>query len=159
MTTIDVRIEKLPRMRVAAAHGYGKEPEAQAIGKIEAFAASRGIVPGSEGHQLFGFNNPDPSPGSENYGYEFRMQVGPEIEAEGEVSIKEMPGASYAVTRFTGLSKIGAMWKALGAWYDDSPYASNPRPNVAQCWLESPQNFGEPDVEKIIFDIYLAITP
>jgi len=158
MTGLDVRIVDLPSMQVAATHGYGKEPESLAIEKMMAFAKKHGIVPGSEGHQLFGFNNPNPSPGSESYGYEFWMQVGPGIAEEGDVTMKQMPEASYAVTRFTGLSKIGAVWKALGAWYDDSSYASKPAPNVPQSWLESPQNFGEPDVEKCIFDLYIAVT-
>jgi DNA gyrase inhibitor GyrI len=159
MEALDVRIVELPAMRVVATHGYGKEPEALAIERMERFAAARGLAPGSDDHPLFGFNNPNPSPGSENYGYELWMKVGPDVEPEGDTAVKKIPAASYAVTRFTGLSRIGEVWKAFGAWFDDSPYASHTPPQVPQCWLESPQNFGESDVEKCIFDLYLAVTP
>lgn len=154
---LEVRTVSLPTMTVASALGFGKEPELQAARMMGEFASAHGIEPGSKDHPSFGFNNPNPSPGSENYGYELWVRVNPGTKASGPVTIKEIPAASYAVTRFTGLSNIGRVWKEFSAWYEDK-YASLPACQV-QCWLESLQNPSEPDQEKWIFDLYLMIDP
>jgi DNA gyrase inhibitor GyrI len=152
---LEVRFVDLPDMTVASALGFGKEPEHKAAEMMNAFAAPRGIEPGSKEHPSFGFNNPNPSPGSENYGYELWVRVEPGTKAEDPVVIKEIPAASYAVTRFTGLSNIGRVWQQFAAWYEDK-YASVPACEM-QCWLESLQTPSEPDQEKWIFDLYLVI--
>ena len=64
--TLEVRFVDLPAMTVASALGFGKEPEYKAAQMMSAFTAPRGIEAGSEDHPSFGFNNPNPSPGSEN---------------------------------------------------------------------------------------------
>ena len=153
--TLEVRTVNLPTMTVASALGFGKEPETQAGQMIGEFAAAHGIESGSKDHPLFGFNNPNPSPGSDNYGYELWVRVEPGTEAADPIVIKEIPAASYAVTRFTGLSNIGRVWKEFAAWYEDR-HATVPACQV-QCWLESIQNNSEPDPEKWIFDLYLVI--
>jgi hypothetical protein len=37
-------------------------------------------------HRLFGYNNPDPSPGSPNYGYDVWLTVDESTQAEGEAA-------------------------------------------------------------------------
>jgi len=154
MTLRDVRIVKLPPMRVVSALGFGKEPETQAWTLIKDYAAQVGIDLAAEGTRTFGFDNPSPSPGSENYGYELWLPVGPEVEASEPLEIKEIPGGTYAVTRFTGLSNIGRVWKELVAWFEDSPYTCPS--NCYQC-LEEQHQPAERDPEKWIFDLYLPI--
>ena len=154
MTLRDVRIVKLPPMRVVSALGFGKEPETQAWTLIKDFAAQAGIDLAAEGTRTFGFDNPSPSPGSENYGYELWLPVGPEVEASEPLEIKEIPGGTYAVTRFTGLSNIGRVWKELVAWFEDSPYTCPS--NCHQC-LEEQHQPAERDPEKWTFDLYLPI--
>jgi hypothetical protein len=70
MTELDVRIVKLESMRVASFHGFGTEPEAIAFGKLTAYAQPKGYLDDLEAKSVFGFNNPNPSAGSPNYGYE-----------------------------------------------------------------------------------------
>lgn len=154
MTLSDVRIVDLPPMRVASALGYGTQPENQAVEMIYRFARSRKIEPGSPGWRCFGFNNPNPSPGSPNYGYEIWLVVEPSITAEPPIEIKNIPGAKYAVTRFTGLSMIGTVWRELVAWFEDSPYTRPP--NWSTC-LEEIVNPLEQNPEKWDFDLYLPI--
>jgi len=154
MTLTDVRIVDLPPMRVASALGYGTEPENQAATMIVAFAKKIGLVPGDSGYRTFGFNNPNPSPGSPNYGYEMWLVVGPDVDAEPPIEIKEIPGSKYAVTRFTGLPKIGKVWRDLVAWFEDSSYTRPP--NWCTC-LEQVINPAETDPEKWTFDLYLPI--
>lgn len=156
MALTDVRIVDLPPMRAASALGYGRHPEDQAVGKIERFAESIGLRPGSPGYRTFGFNNPNPSPGRPNYGYEIWLIVGPSVEAQPPIEIKRIPGGKYAVTRCVGLEHIGERWRALSAWVEDSPYK---RPANGCHWLEEPLSHGEPDRAKWVFDLYSEIAP
>jgi DNA gyrase inhibitor GyrI len=122
MSGLEVRFEQLPPLRVASFHGFGPSPEGVAWEKLVAWAGPRGYLDDPAHHRVFGFNNPDPSPGSPNYGYEFWMQVGPEVEPEAEVPIKEFAGGLYAVARSHGVEEIGPTWSKLVAWCEDSPY-------------------------------------
>jgi DNA gyrase inhibitor GyrI len=152
MSELEVRIVQLESMRLASAHGFGDSPEAQAWDKILAFARSKGLEPGQA--RFFGFNNPNPSPGSPNYGYDQWMTVGPDVEPEGDVEIVDFPGGLYAVARCEGLSHIGEVWQQLVLWFEDSPYKKPP--HWCQCLEEL---LTPPDLpyEDYIFDLYLPI--
>jgi len=154
MTGQDVRIVDLPSMRVASALGFGTGPEELAWEMIRRFAADRGIDLAAEDVSTYGFNNPDPSPGNASYGYELWLPVGEEVEVPPPLTAKRFPGGRYAVTRFTGLSRIGHVWKELVAWFEDSPYTQPP--NWLLC-LEALRNPLEPDPERYEFDLYLPI--
>ncbi len=150
----EVRIVRLEPLRVAAALGYGESPENQAWDTILAWARSKGLLEDLERVRFFGFNNPDPSPGTPNYGYEQWITVGPEVEAEGEVEIKTFPGGLYAVLRCKGIPNM-EKWKRLVNWQKSSSY----KPAHHQ-WLEeqitSPL---DPSIglEDLVFDLYLPI--
>ena len=153
MSDLEVRIVQLDSMRVAYALGFGPSPEEIAWGKILAFGKARGLLEDLDQVRFFGFNNPNPSPGSPNYGYEQWMTVGEGIEAEGEVKIRDFPGGLYAVTRIKDLNQIGRVWKELAVWQEDSKYK---RGN--HQWLEellSPLDLTH--IEDLIFDLYLPI--
>jgi len=156
MSELDVRIIKLEPMRVASVLGFGESPEGQAWQKLEAWAKPKGLFEDPEKHCIFGFNNPDPSPGSPNYGYELWIMVGPDVEPEGEVRILNVPGAHYAVTRCKvpegELDNIGATWKKLAAWREDSKYKCG-----SHQWLEQSVSLYSPGVG-FILDLYLPIT-
>jgi len=152
---LEVRYVTLPDMTVASAIGFGKEPENQAAVMMNEFTAKLGFSPGSPDHPSYGFNNPNPSPGQEEYGYELWCRVDPDTKAEPPIEIKKIPGARYAVTRFTGLPNIGSAWKQLAAWVKD--HHGDTPPCTIQYWLESLQTPDEPDPEKWVFDLYLAV--
>ncbi len=154
MAPKDVRIVDLPPMRVASSLGFGKEPEDQAWKQMQAFAASAGIRLGEKGGQTYGFNNPDPAPGSKDYGYEIWLPVGADVGAKPPIQIKQVPGGKYAVARCTGLSNVSRVWEELDAWLEDSPYTCPP--NGGQ-WLEATQNPLKPDPNQWVFDLYLPI--
>jgi DNA gyrase inhibitor GyrI len=161
MNKLEVRIVKLEPLRVAYTLGFGTSPEGQAWDQLTAWAKQKGLLKNLSAHRLFGFNNPDPHPGSPNYGYEQWMTVGPEVESQGDVDIKEFSGGLYAVTRCKGVSAIPTTWKQLVAWYEDSPYQ-----RAHHQWLEEclnpqvnmlPPSGVEPDYEQLVFDLYLPI--
>ena len=154
MLEIDVRMVKLPPLYVASALGFGKEPESIAWDKIFAFLKERELWAKMSGLEFYGFNNPDPSPGSPNYGYEQWVVVPGSIEGTDEVATKDFDGGLYAVTRCKGIPHIFETWKKLFAWREDSPYMAG-----SHQWLEkwvNPSN-EEMDWEKMIMDLYLPI--
>ena len=154
MSELDVRIVKLEPMRVASAHALGEGPEEDAIKKLIAWAKPKGLLEDPEKHRVFGFNNPDPSPGSPNYGYEFWITVGPDVEPEGEITIKEFSGGLYAVTRCevqNPWDDIPGTWKRLVAWLEDSKYRWSPHQ-----WLE--EHLGPLESsEQFVLDLYMPI--
>jgi len=152
MTNIEVKIVQLEPMRVASAYGFGQSPENQAWEKILAFAEAKGLV--SEGKPLdtFGFNNPNPSKGTPNYGYEIWLPVTDDIEPEGEVRILQFKGGLYAVTQFKGLDNIGEVWQQLARWRESSQY----KPGHHQ-WLEQLLTPVGTPPEAFLFNLYLPI--
>src|SRR5574339_89764 len=97
MDNKDVRIVNLPPMRVACVSGFGESPEGQAFEKMRAWAQSRRLLDTS--YRLFGYNNPDPSPGSPNYGYDVWITVDESVQGDEEARVIDFPGGLYAVTR------------------------------------------------------------
>jgi DNA gyrase inhibitor GyrI len=155
MTDLDVRIVNLEPLRVASAHAYGASPEGKAWEKLIAWAKAKSLLDDPEAHRIFGFNNPNPSPGSPNYGYEFWIEVGPGVEAEGEIEIKDFAGGLYAVTRCEDLNQIGALWQRLWAWREASAYGG-----ASHQWLEAhvaPAPSLSQPVEELVLDLYMPI--
>jgi DNA gyrase inhibitor GyrI len=155
MSEIEVRIVKLEPMRVASVWGFGQEPEIIAYSKLDAWAGPKGLRDDPRKHRIFGFNNPNPSSGSPNYGYELWIQVGPDVEPEGDVRILDFDGGLYAVTRCEvpegQYDVIGAIWKKLVAWREDSKY------NWGHTqWLEENIPSDSPGIE-FVLDLYLPI--
>lgn len=150
MSELEVRIVKLEPIQVASFSGFGKNPEDIAWEKLLDWAKKPGIPESFEGHRFFGFNNPNPAPGSPNYGYEQWITIGPDTQVGEGIEVKDFPGGLYAVTRCVGIEDIGKTWKALVAWSENSPYQ-----HACHQWLEeciSP--VGAPEM---ILDLYLPI--
>lgn len=151
MTEPDIRIIDLEPMRVAATLGFGPTPEIEAWEKLLKWARANSLLDGSR--RFYGFNNPNPVPGSPNYGYEQWMTIGPDVVADADVEIKDIPGGRYAVLRCEGLATIGDDWARLVSWTEASPYRMDNR----ECLEEL---LTPPDVpyEDYRFDLHLAIT-
>lgn len=159
MDELEVRIVRLEPMRVASATGFGESPEPSAWSKILSWAESEGLFSDLEAVRFFGFNNPNPSPGTKKYGYEQWMTVGPDVEPEGEVQIKEFSGGLYAVTKCSGISVIGTTWSHLAAWLEDSRYRIGSHQSLEECLttLTSIEEL-ENSLDEIVMDLHLPIT-
>ena len=151
MSEIEVRIVTLEPMRVASAYGFGEQPEEQAWSKILNWASSQGFE-NLRQHRFFGFNNPNPSPGSPNYGYEQWMTVGLEVVGDEEIEIKDFPGGLYAVTRSEGLQNISENWKKLVIWREDSKYKQAHHQWLEECFTPLAEH-----LEDFVFDLYAPI--
>lgn len=155
---LNVRIVKLEAQRVASVYGFGTEPEMQAWHNLEAWAGPRGYLDDLDHHRIFGFNNPNPSPSSPNYGYELWITVEPEVEPQDNVRISELPDGLYAVARLVAPFKdpyqsIPEGWKRLVMWVEDSPY----RMTTQQC-LEEHLRLPETPAGEWSLDLYLPVT-
>ncbi|MCP5098060.1 MAG: GyrI-like domain-containing protein, partial [Chloroflexi bacterium] len=126
MSNSNVRMINLESMRVASVLGFGASPEAEAWTKLVSWARPKGFLDNPEKHPIFGFNNPNPSAGSPNYGYEVWIAVDSDVEPEGDVEIKNFEGGLYGVMRCEvpkgNYEVIGATWKKLVTWREDSKY-------------------------------------
>lgn len=152
MNTNEVRTVSLPPLRVAAALGFGPSPEGLAWQTLLDWVHSQGVLNAQPAPRFFGFNNPNPSPGSPNYGYEQWVTVGPAVQGTDQVTLKEMPGATYVVTRCQ-LRNITPAWQALVAWAEDNGRPLAPGQCLEEC-LGDPAAGIDEDTE---FDLYLPV--
>jgi AraC family transcriptional regulator len=157
MTQLDVRIVQLEPIGVAVALGFGERPEPIAWKKILSWVESKGLL--DDDVRFFGFNNPNPSPGSPHYGYEQWITVDPDVEGEGEIEIKEYAGGLYAVARCKGLQNIVSTWNELGSWVENSSYTLG-----RHQWLEESINppksavdFENLSPNELVLDLYCPV--
>ena len=152
MSKIEVKVVRLEPMRVASAYGFGKEPEGIAAEKMAAFAKKHNLYGGEKKPRTFGFDNPTPSPGSPNYGYECWAEVDGTIKPDGDIRIQHFSGGLYAVTQFKNLHNIGKVWKQIVTWREDSQYKSG-----QHQWLEELLTPASAPIEEYVFNLYLPI--
>lgn len=148
---LDVRIIKLKSCRVAYYRAVGKSPEHDALRVMEEWASKEGLLD-LWSTRNFGFNNPSPSMGSEEYGYEVWLTVPQETEPSELVGTKDFSGGLYAVIN-TGLHNIGENWRSLSEWIKESrDYECGSH----QCLEEitSPDWFNESNVQ---LDLYFPV--
>jgi len=161
MKEFEVKIVKLEPMHVASARVISTTPENEAWEKMRAWAEPRGLLEDLEKHPVFGFNNPNPSPDRKEYGYEFWIQVEPDVEPKGDIKIKEFEGGLYAVTtcrlkeelESEFFQKEGYLesWKKIVDWVKSSRY----RYGKHQC-LEKAHDPNASE-EELVLDLYCPI--
>lgn len=156
MNNMEVRIVNLPPMRVACINGFGDSPEGMAFDKMKAWASAHKLL--EKPYRLFGYNNPDPSAGSPNYGYDVWITVNESVQADGEARIIDFAGGLYVVTRVAvdnPGADIPAAWQQLVKWMEASKYHYG-----NHQWLEEhigslAEMGGE---QPFTLDLYLPIT-
>ena len=154
MSELDVKIVKLEPMRVASFHAFGESPELEAAKKLVDWAKPEGLLDAEGTHRIFGFNNPDPSPGSPNYGYEFWIDIGPDYQVEKDVTVKEFGGGVYGAVRVKGVENIAPAWRKIMEWQPGSKYQW-----AKNQYLEehiAPRPFSVTDKE-LVLDLYFPL--
>ncbi|HPH97905.1 MAG TPA: GyrI-like domain-containing protein [Anaerolineaceae bacterium] len=149
MSELNVRMVKLEAMDVYAAHGFGPEPEGLAWQAMTDWMKKNNV---SGPQRFFGFNNPNPTVGSPNYGYEVWMAAGESTLPEGDLERKHFDGGLYAVAHCKGVEAIPGVWRELVAWRENSPYKS-----ASHQWLEEHFNTNAADVSEWEFDLYMPV--
>ena len=147
----DIRIVRLEPTRVASYRAIGKQPEYDAINTIKDWADQMGLSGGKD-LRLFGFDNPGPGKGRNEYGYEVWLTVGPDVKSSGDIIIKEFDGGLYAVKQ-TNLPQIGQAWREIVQWRQASKYNQSER----QCLEELLTPIEKISTDPILIDLYLPI--
>jgi len=157
MSNLKVRIEPLPPMRVICFNGFGPSPEGLAFDKARDWLKANGMWEDGKPRRFFGYNNPDPSPGSPNYGYDVWLTVDRSVKADGDARIIDFPGGMYAVLRVEvklPSDDIGAGWQKLVKWRENSKYGCG-----THQWLE--EHIGPLDMmggdQPFTLDLHLPI--
>ena len=158
---LQIEIVQLEPMTVASVQAISKSPEEDAWKKMVAFAEPRGLFKDLKKNPIFGFNNPNPSEGKEEYGYEFWIRISSDTELDEGVTKKKFNGGLYAVTRcnltkestsaFLQEHGILESWAKLSEWFKSSGYEKG-----KHQWLEKSINPNKPD-EDLLLDLYLPI--
>jgi DNA gyrase inhibitor GyrI/DNA-binding HxlR family transcriptional regulator len=161
MKEFNVRIVTLEPMRVASVQAISETPEHDAWERMRAWAEPKGLLENLEEHPVFGFNNPNPSPGKKEYGYEFWIRVGPDVKPEGHVKIKQVEGGLYAVTTCNLKEELESQffrengylesWKKITEWVESSTYHLGSH----QC-LEKAHEPGASE-DNLILDLYCPL--
>lgn len=151
MKKSDVQIVTLPSMRLVSFYGFGPSPEPKAHdGAIEWLKKNNLFKEGA--YRSFGFNNPNPSAGSPNYGYEVWIAPTDGLPDEHGAKEIEFAGGLYAVAYCPSLEVIGDTWQKLVAWRDSSEYQ-----HAAHQWLEEEREHWLSPKPTSHFDLYLPI--
>jgi AraC family transcriptional regulator len=152
MSDLKVDVVNLAPMRVMCFNGFGKSPEDQAYTKASTWMKKNGLWEQRTKHRFFGFDNPTPSPGSPNYGYDVWVTVDESVQAGDGGRVIDFPGGLFAITQIhAGPNGEGIFdaWQSLASWVEHSQYT--PEFSNRQCLEESPDPFqGSPDGFTII---------
>jgi len=149
MQKFEVKIVELEAFKAASFYGFGTTPETEAHQAAKEWLEKHNLIK-PNAYRNFGFNNPNPSAGSPNYGYEVWIvptEGLPENHGAKEI---EFAGGLYAVAYCPSLDVIGETWQKLVAWRDSSEYEW-----AKHQWLEElyvPWEFSEDR-----FDLFLPI--
>jgi len=161
MKEFEVKIVRLEPMRVASARVISTTPENEAWEKMRTWAEPKGLLEDLEKHPVFGFNNPNPSSDRREYGYEFWVRVGPDVEPEGDIKIIEFEGGLYAVAtcklkeelESEFFQKAGYLesWKKLVDWVKSSKYKYGKHQGLEKA--HDPNSLEE----ELVLDLYCPI--
>jgi AraC family transcriptional regulator len=158
MKNQEIRIVTLPAMRVVSFHAFGPSPEAEAWEKMSNWAKAHACWQDPPVVRIFGFNNPDPSAGSPNYGYEFWVTINPDEQVDGDARIEEFSGGLYGVLNCDVSSGdpgdiIPSTWSKLVTWLESSHYKHG-----NHQWLEEHLTRGDSVDNGFILDLYIPIS-
>jgi DNA gyrase inhibitor GyrI len=153
MNNAEVRIVRLEPVYVASSLGFGPNPEELAWNQLLEWIKQSGLSNKIAGHRFLGFNNPSPSVGSPNYGYEQWVTVDIGTQGAQGIALKEFRGGLYAVARCK-LAVITDAWKALIVWRESSVYKPAHHQWLEECLGTPLEQAIGPDTE---FDLYMPI--
>ena len=149
-----VKIVNLPPLRVLSFHATESEtPEDDAWKMLEAYAKQKGLFDLPHLHQIYGFNNPNPSKDRKTYGYEFWLTIPDDYEVEPGMVIKTHSGGLYGVLSVRGVQNITQAWHNLVDIIEKSSYKVLLDQNCFEHHVDPYQT----DHEHLLLDLYLPI--
>ncbi|MCE7746100.1 MAG: ArsR family transcriptional regulator [Candidatus Heimdallarchaeota archaeon] len=150
---LEVQFIRLLPMRVVSFQAVSETPENDAWKKLREWAEPKEYFDDLDKNPIYGFNNPDPSPGKKEYGYEFWLVVDQDFTSD-EVTVKDVPESFNVVTRCNvedPARDIGEAWKKILQWIKKHKIKM-----AGRCGIEKvivPSHSGE----GFILDIYIPV--
>lgn len=137
--TMNVKIEHRPATRVAFIRHTGPYGESsRAWDALMAWAGKRGLMGPTTDMVGLSYSDPDVVD-SEDFRYDACVTVGPEVQAEGEVGIQEIPAGDFAVAIHEGPhDRLGETYGALlGQWLPQHGRSAGDPPSIER-YLNTP---------------------
>lgn len=113
-----VRIVLLPPCTVASYQFKGDDPEETVGEVVSMFIRSSGLYEIKPDARMFGFNNPEPQPGSDYHGYEDWVTIPDDMEVSAPLVKKHFDGGLYAA--YTINFPDFYEWNFLKEWVKNS---------------------------------------
>lgn len=152
---MNMKIVKLPGMRVVSFHvDESKTPEEEAFNLLKAWADPQDLLKKPAQHQVYGFNNPNPTKEKPAYGYEFWITVDEEFTVDESQTVKTFEGGLYAVMTCKGVENITSTWGELVKRIEDSDY----NPSKTHQWLEHHLTPQVSDHNELLLELYAPIS-
>ena len=163
---MDVQIKVLPVFHVAYIrhlYGYSKGAPSKQIGaafqRVSQWARARDLL--GPNTLLIGipYDNPDITP-NDKCRYDACVTIPPEVAAEGEIGVQDIPGGKYAVHKIevsaSETHKIGeAVDRLYGEWLPGNGYQVDDRPSL-EIYYES---HDKPAGTWIVMDYCVPVKP
>ncbi|BCZ46789.1 hypothetical protein psyc5s11_28560 [Clostridium gelidum] len=142
----DIKVlKKLETMRVAYYCYYGKHSEDNAFTVMREWINKTGMNINEQKLRIWGFDNPSPSEGHDEYGYEVCITIDEDIDVnDDKIKTKFLDGGLYAVigVKPDENGEIGyeimKAWKRFNNWLTDSKYIYG-----GHQWLEEHLGFDD----------------
>ncbi len=110
-----VRLVTIPRLEAVLSHADGAHPETAAHTPLLAWARPHGLLDDPGVVMLLGRNNPCPTPGRPDYGYDSMLAAAGPLPAAPGLEPATIPPGTWAVVRCS-LANITERWGFLYAW-------------------------------------------
>lgn len=131
----EVRLIRLPKMTFACARAESKTPEDDCWKIMNEFIKENDIL-NQSGFRHFGFNDPDPQIGKEEYGYQMWVVISKDTPVSAPLWKIEFDGGMYAGL-VTTMDVIGERWKKLWQWsLNNEEYEVDWNPSSHRICLE-----------------------
>jgi DNA-binding transcriptional MerR regulator len=131
----EVRLIRLPKMTFACARAISKSPEDDCWKIVNEFVVKNDLL-NQPGFRHFGFNDPDPQEGKEEYGYQMWVAISKDTLVEEPMWKIDFEGGLFAGL-VTTMDVIGERWKKLWQWsINNGEYEVDWNPAMNRIWLE-----------------------
>jgi AraC family transcriptional regulator len=111
---MEIEVKSLPSLRVAFVRNLGPYETCHvAWEKLHAWAVNKKLITPETKWIGASYDDPNTTP-PEQIRYDACMTVGPEVEAEGDIQVQELPGGDFIMTTHVGaFSKMGQTFQTL----------------------------------------------
>jgi len=151
MSEQKIKIVTLAAFKAVSFYGFGESPEDLAHQAANKWIEKHNLF-GDNKFRHFGFNNPDPSSGSPNYGYEIWIAPNQEFTPDPGDKVIEFDGGLYATAYCPSLDVIGQVWQELVNWRESNGYFY-----ATHQWLEELHTPWQKNKTNFDFTLYMPI--